>query len=141
MNLSGSCCCGAVTYACSSAPLFTGNCHCRDCQKTSGSAYAPTFFVPEEAITIRGEVKWYERLGDSGKPISRGFCPHCGSQLFGKPSVMPGVLAVRAGTLDDPEQFKPQINIYTRSAPSWDFMDPALPKFPAAPPMKPASKA
>jgi hypothetical protein len=140
MSLSGSCCCGAVTYVCSSPPVFTGNCHCRDCQKASGSAYAPIFFVPEGAITIRGEVKWYASTGDSGKPISRGFCPNCGSRLFGKPTVAAGLVGIAAGTLDDPEQYKPQINIYTSRAPSWDLLDSALPNFPKAPPMKESPK-
>jgi hypothetical protein len=92
--------------------------------------------VAEDTLTIRGEVKWYERLGDSGKPISRGFCLACGSQLFHKPSVAPGIIGVHAGTLDDPEQYKPQINIYTSRAAWWDWMDPALPSFPKAPPPK-----
>jgi hypothetical protein len=138
MNLSGSCYCGAVPYTASSAPVFTGNCHCRDCQKTSGGAYAPTFFVPENALAIHGEVKWHESRGDSGKPIRRGFCPVCGSQLFGKPSVIEGLIGVRAGTLDDPGQYKPQVNIYTSRAPAWDLLDAALPNFPQAPPMKQA---
>jgi hypothetical protein len=135
MNLSGSCSCGAVTYTCSNPPVMSGNCHCQSCKKASGSGYAPIFFVPENTIDICGEVKWYERTGDSGKPINRGFCPNCGSQLFGKPGVMPGLISVRAGSLDDPSQFKPQADIWTSEAPAWDVMDPALPKVPQMPPM------
>jgi hypothetical protein len=138
--MSGSCSCGAVTYTCTGAPVLAGNCHCRDCQKASGGAYNPTFFMSETAIAIRGEVKWYESRGDSGKPVYRGFCPQCGSRLFGKSSVMPGLIGVTAGTLDDPEQFKPQVNIYTSRARSWDFMDPALPQFPELPPQGAAPK-
>jgi len=140
MNLSGSCSCGAVTYTCSSPPVMSGNCHCRECRKASGSGYAPTFFVPENTITIRGEVKWYERKGDSGQPVKRGFCPQCGSQMFGRPGIMQQMVAVRAGSLDDPTQYRPQVDIYTGDAPAWDCMDPALPKFPKAPPMESAPK-
>lgn len=134
MNLSGSCLCGSVTYACSSNPVFAGNCHCLDCKKASGSGYAPTFFVPENAISITGEVKYYERVGNSGHLARRGFCPNCGSQLFGKPDAMPGFIAVRAGSLNDPSQYKPQVDIFTSRAPAWDTMDSALPKFPEMPP-------
>jgi len=135
MNLTGSCGCGAVTYSCSVPPRIAFNCHCRSCRKDTGSAYGSYFGVAHDTITIEGEVTWYERLGDSGKPVSRSFCPQCGSRLFTKLSVMPGLIGVSAGTLDDPDQFKPQFNIYTSRAPSWDFMDPALPKFPQRPPM------
>lgn len=134
MKLTGSCLCGAVTYACAADPVFAGNCHCRDCKKASGSGYAPTFFVPEGAITINGEVKYHEGMGDSGHLVRRGFCPNCGSQMFGKPAAMPGLIAVRAGSLDEPSQYKPQVDIFSSRAPAWDAMDPALPKFPGMPP-------
>ncbi len=134
MSLSGSCSCGSITYTCSSPAVMAGNCHCVDCRKASGSGYAPTLFVPENAISIKGEVKYYERSGDSGHAVTRGFCPHCGSQLFGKVEAMPGLIAIRAGSLDDPSQYKPQLDLYTSRAPAWDSMDPALPKFAEAPP-------
>jgi hypothetical protein len=113
---------------------MSGNCHCRTCQKASGSGNAPTFFVPENAISIHGEVKWYERTGDSGKWVRRGFCPHCGSQMFSKSELMSALIGVRAGTLDDPANYKPQVNVYASQAPAWDCMDPALPKFAQLPP-------
>ena len=134
MSLSGSCLCGSVTYICSSDPVFAGNCHCLDCKKASGSGYAPTFFVPENAIAITGKVKYYERRGDSGQLARRGFCPDCGSQLFGKPEAMPGLIAVRAGSLNDPTQYKPQADIFVSRAPAWNCMDSALPKFLEMPP-------
>ena len=93
MSLSGSCLCGSVSYICTSDPAISGNCHCLDCKKASGSGYAATFFVPEEAISITGEVKYYERMASNGKLARRGFCPHCGSQLFGRPEAMPGLFA------------------------------------------------
>jgi hypothetical protein len=135
MNLSGSCLCGAVTYTCTSNPVLSGNCHCLDCKKASGSGYAPTLFVSENAISIAGEVKYYERIGNSGKQARRGFCPHCGSQLFGKTETMPGLLAIRAGSLTDLSQYKPQADIFTSRAPAWDCMDISLPKFAEMPPV------
>lgn len=134
MNLTGQCLCGAVKYQCSAEPVISGNCHCKDCQRASGSAYAPTFFVPENAISIQGEVKYFESAGGSGKKAKRGFCPQCGSQLFGKPESLPGLIAVRAGTLDDASQYQPKVDIFVSSAAPWDFIPPSATTFPEMPP-------
>ncbi len=131
--LTGGCLCGAVRFETSAAPIFSGNCHCRDCQRSSGSAFTPAIFVPEENVAIQGAVKYFESKADSGNTISRGFCPQCGSQLFAKLQALPNALGLRAGTLDAPENFDPKANIFTASAPHWDHMDPALPKFPKGP--------
>ena len=133
MQLSGGCLCGSVRYECSTQPVIEGNCHCRDCQKSSGSAFAPTFFVPENSISIKGEVKYFISKGGSGSDVSRGFCPNCGSQLFGRGAI-PGLFAVRAGTLDKPSSFHPKVDIFTSQAAPWDFMDPSSTKFGEAPP-------
>lgn len=131
--LSGGCQCGAVRYECSSQPLFTGNCHCRDCQKATGGAYVPAFAVPVSAVKISGEVKYYESRSDSGNTFSRGFCPTCGARVFGKTSGFPQFILITAGSLDDPSRFTPSMDFFTSSAQPWDHMDPALPKFPKQP--------
>ena len=132
-SLTGSCQCGAVRYECSSEPVFTGNCHCRDCQKSTGGAYVPVLAVPADSLKITGEVKYYDSRADSGHTLSRGFCPNCGARLFGKSSGMPAIIAITAGSLDDPSRFKPAIDFYTSSAQPWDHMNPQLPKFPKQP--------
>lgn len=124
----GSCLCGAVRYECSAEPIVMGNCHCRDCQKATGTAFAAAILVPRQAVTIAGEVKYYDVKGDSGGIVSRGFCPICGSRLFGKPSI-PELMGIMAGSLDDPSEFQPGMDFYTASAQPWDYMNPDLPKF------------
>ncbi|CAG1023108.1 S-(hydroxymethyl)glutathione synthase [Patescibacteria group bacterium] len=131
---SGGCLCGAVRYECSAEPVFSANCHCRDCQKLSGGAYIATFFVTENSVTITGEVQYFDKLGDSGHWVKRGFCPNCGSQVFGKPEVVTAMLGIRAGSLDNPALYQPQMDIYAASAQPWDFMNPDLPKFSQLPP-------
>jgi len=133
--LTGGCMCGAVRYECSAEPVMTANCHCRDCQRATGSAYASVFLVPRNAVKITGEVKYYDVKGDSGNILSRGFCPTCGSRLFGKPAVVPDLMSIMLGSLDDPSSHKPAMDIYTASAQPWDYMNPELPKFPKLPPM------
>lgn len=130
----GGCLCGAVCYECSAEPVWSGNCHCRDCQRISGGGYVSTFFVPENSVAITGEVKYFDKNGDSGHRVRRGFCPTCRSQVFGKPEIVAGVLGIRAGSLDNPELYHPTMDIYTASAQPWDFMSPDLPKFPQLPP-------
>jgi hypothetical protein len=131
--LTGGCQCGAVRYECSAEPLFTGNCHCRDCQKSTGGPYVPAFAVPAQAVKIAGQVKYYESRADSGNIFNRGFCPTCGSRLFGKAAALPQFLLVTAGSLDDPSRFKPSMDFFTASAQPWDHMNPELPKFPRQP--------
>lgn len=127
--LTGGCLCGAVRFETSAEPIMSGNCHCRDCQRSSGSAFTPAIFVPKDSVSIQGTVKYFDSKADSGYIISRGFCPICGSQMFAKLERAQHVLGLRAGTLDAPEHFQPKVDIYTAGAPHWDVMNPALPKF------------
>lgn len=133
-TISGSCLCGAVRYRCAAPAVLSGNCHCRDCQRSSGSAYAPTFFVPQQALEISGEVRYYGSPGSSGRIVRRGFCPSCGSQLFGIAEAMPGLVGVRAGTLDDASQYVPHVDIFVGQAAPWDHLPEGAVRFDAAPP-------
>jgi hypothetical protein len=133
-TFTGRCLCGAIHYGCSSKPVFTANCHCRDCQRITGSGFSPIFFVSTASVVIKGDVKYYHARTENGEVVSRGFCLKCGSQLFGKVALNPDLIAIRAGTLDNPDLFHPHMNIYTASAQHWDYMDPALPNFPQMPP-------
>jgi len=132
-TLTGGCQCGAVRYECAAEPLFSGNCHCRDCQKATGGAYVPAIAVPVQAVKITGEVKYYECRADSGHTFSRGFCPTCGGRVFGNTSGYPQFILITAGSLDDPSRFNPSMDFFTSSAQPWDRMDPELPKFPKQP--------
>jgi hypothetical protein len=132
-TMSGSCLCGALRFEARGAPLFQGFCQCLDCRKATSGHYA-AIGMPTAAVTITGESRRYGKRGDSGHVIYRNFCPTCGSTVFDQGDGMPGVTVINAALLDDPEAFKPQSVIYTRSALSWDRIDPSLPKFSAMPP-------
>lgn len=67
----GGCLCRAIRYECTSYPVFAGNCHCRDCQRAIGSAFAAALLVPHDAITITGDLKYYDVQGDSRSIVSR----------------------------------------------------------------------
>jgi hypothetical protein len=70
-NFTGGCLCGAIRYECSADPVFAGNCHCRDCQKASGSPFASGMGVPATAVKITGNVKYHDSQADSGRTFTR----------------------------------------------------------------------
>ena len=125
---SGQCLCGEIKYSANAEPAFMGNCHCKDCQRTSGSAYIPGMIFPEQEVTISGEVKYFHSEADSGNKHSRGFCPNCGSQLFGKFSNIPGMLGIKAGTLNETSNYVPKLDFHVTSATHWNLMNPDIPK-------------
>lgn len=124
----GGCACGAIRYACNAEPIAMLNCHCKDCQRSSGAPYASGFIVPVDAMEIRGETASFAVRAGSGALTTRRFCPACGSPLFASGEGAPELMSVRFSTLDDGEQFLPQLDIWTSSAQQWACMDPALPK-------------
>jgi hypothetical protein len=101
-KLSGGCACGAIHYDCNADPVIMFNCHCRDCQRASGSAYAAIVVVPKAAVQMRGEPRYHKIVGGAGKAMERGFCPTCGSHVTNKLERLPNILALQAGSLDDP---------------------------------------
>ena len=133
MAMTGGCLCGAVRYEANAAPLFGGNCYCTDCRKTT-SSHSAVVALPEAGVTFTGETRGYTKMGDSGKPVTRVFCPICGTALFSRGENNAGVIMLKAGTLDDVESFKPMASIYASRAPSWDRPPADVPAFPEMPP-------
>jgi hypothetical protein len=105
------------------------NCHCRDCQRASGSAYAAILVVPAENLRLSGELRYHAVTSERDTRTERGFCPTCGSPVAGKLGARPDLMLLQAASLDDPSLFSPQMNIWTRSASPWDHLDPKLPSF------------
>ncbi|MGD2074472.1 MAG: GFA family protein [Gammaproteobacteria bacterium] len=124
---SGGCACGAVRYQANSPPSFSFHCQCRQCQRASGAGHASLFVVPADAVSLTGELKFYDQIADDGSTVSRGFCPVCGSPVVGKTSGHPDILLFTAASLDDPALFKPEKVVWSASGQPWDFIDPDLP--------------
>ena len=74
----GGCACGAIRYECSAEPMLSLNCHCRDCQRFTGSAYTATLIIPKAALTVTGLAKHYDVPTHSGGTARRFFCGDCG---------------------------------------------------------------
>jgi hypothetical protein len=98
MEIKGGCLCGAVRYTAEADPTSATVCHCRDCQKFTGSAFAALVRVPKEALTIEGTLKTFSSIGGSGNPILRHFCPDCGSSIAEEPGTRPGMIILNVGT-------------------------------------------
>jgi hypothetical protein len=133
-TLTGGCLCGAVRYKVTADMIFSGKCYCEDCRKTSSSGHGSVYAVPEQSVSITGKLTEYKKKGGSGQPITRRFCPVCGSRISATAEVMPGVMLITASTLDDPSQFTSQMSIYTSRAPAWDRPPADSPMFPEMPP-------
>lgn len=140
-NYTGGCACGAIRYEIAAEPVMTFHCLCRNCKKATGTGHASVMAFPRAAATVIGQPKFYESPADSGNLARRGFCPNCGSLVLGGTSGVPEMLAVFAGSLDDPGRFVPQTVIYHSRAQTWDTVDPALPRFAHMPPPPAAAGA
>jgi hypothetical protein len=129
LNLDGRCACGAIRYSCRTEPILADKCHCRDCQRATGSAYAPLIWVYEADLTVSGApLRYHTVTVASGRELRRGFCADCGSPLLVKPSV-PGIAFIVASSLDDPSVFAPSFEMWTSHAQPWDALDPNLRHF------------
>jgi hypothetical protein len=132
-EVKGRCRCGGVSYASTAEPVFVGICHCTNCQKSTGSAYATVLAVPTDSLTISGTTQRFDDMADSGKGVHRDFCPKCGSTVTQTADVMAGLTMVPVGTLDDAAAFKPAMQIYCDSAMPWAPLAGDIARFPKMP--------
>jgi hypothetical protein len=121
MDMQGGCLCGAVRYKYSGEVLRTAICHCRDCQRASGSAFHVGVLVASEGfIVTRGELRTHRAIGDSGRWIDRSFCPICGSGILHTLELRsPDVMVIKVGSLDEPSVVTPEYEIFVRSKLPW----------------------
>jgi hypothetical protein len=100
-EITGGCLCGAVRYTAESDSLAATVCHCRDCQKFTGTAFATLLMVPKTGFVVTGPVKTHTGIGGSGLPVLRHFCSECGSSIAEEPGTRPGMAILFTGTFDD----------------------------------------
>lgn len=117
--LTGRCLCGEVQYQSAGPMLFSVVCHCRDCQRASGSSGVPVMGVPKASFTFSGPVKQSRTTGGSGHPAIRNFCSECGSLLFGTPESEPALVTIYVGGLDDQTAFCPRDALFVGQRPPW----------------------
>jgi hypothetical protein len=130
--LEGGCSCGAVRYRLGATPLIVHACHCRECQRLTGSAFVINLWIERTHVDVtRGTPVSIRLKGASGKPHDVFHCADCATQLWSRYHVAGTALFVRGGTLDDPSAVRPDVHIYTRTKVPWLELPAGVPAFKA----------
>lgn len=126
-HLSGSCLCGKVAVQVADKFGFVGYCHCEQCRKWSGSAFATGALVDADDLRVTsGEelVSWYRQSGET----ELAFCSNCGASLFSK-KPQAGKFILRLGILDDAPTQQPNVHIFAASKAPWFEITDQLARF------------
>ena len=130
----GGCQCGAVRYRLKAAPLGVYACHCKDCQRSSGTTHSLSMVIrAEDAELVAGELAGVDKVADSGRTVRLLGCANCGTNIWNEPLSAPHLRILKPGTLDDMSWARPIGNIWTDRAQPWVEIDPAFPSFPGQP--------
>lgn len=129
-DLTGQCFCGKIRYRLKDAPMFTHCCHCRDCQRQTGSAFVVNGLIETDRIEmLSGEPVPVRMPTESGRPHDIYRCPDCQSALWSDYGGRPYLRFVRIGTLNDPDAVTPDVHIFTRSKLDWVRLPDDVPAF------------
>lgn len=133
-TLTGGCSCGEIRYQLTNRPLVVHACHCRDCQRITGSAFVINLWIERQYVEASGtKPESYLTAGGSGKEHEAFFCGKCGTYIWSRYNIAPGdALFVRAGTLDNPKAVKPDIHLFTRHKLPWLTLPEGVPAFRSA---------
>jgi hypothetical protein len=118
---SGGCLCGAVRYQVQWPPEALVVCHCKDCQKQSGSALSVVGVSARDGIEVSGALETFSHPGSSGQTVDRRFCGRCGSPILTDTEAArkDGIVFFKAGTLDRTDDLVPVMHYWTSSAQHW----------------------
>lgn len=131
----GGCLCATVRYRIDAEPLTLYACHCTDCQRRTGSAFALSLMVRRDALGLEaGTTAPYAATLADGRTKQGRMCGACGTRLWGEPIGAPHVVVVQPGTLDDTSWLRPVAHIWTRSAQPWIVFPPDATRFERQPP-------
>jgi hypothetical protein len=127
--LQGGCTCGAVRYRMTSKPMFVHCCHCRWCQRETGSAFVLNAMIESDRVVLlHGQPEVVNTPSNSGKGQKIVRCPSCRIALWSNyAGAGDAVRFVRVGTLDEPDLLPPDIHIFTASKQRWIVLPPGTP--------------
>ena len=130
LPLTGGCLCGAVRFEVDEVPLFASYCHCRRCQRRTGTAVAASArIVPGSLRILSGEDAL--RAYEPPDGFAKVFCSLCGGHLWSRSQTHPEVMSVRLGAFDDDPGIRPSHRQYVAYAASWEpIPDDGLPRYP-----------
>jgi|SRR6478672_4828682 len=131
-TLEGRCGCGAVRYRLTDEPIFVNNCHCRLCQRQTGTGSAVNAFIEMDRLEhLSGELAEYGFETGSGATQIVVRCANCGTPLWSHYRLGRKAAAVRVGTLDDPSSVRPDAAVYVTARPAWAPLPDGVPRFEA----------
>ncbi|WP_131814301.1 GFA family protein [Shimia aestuarii] len=122
-RITGQCKCGGVRYEGTRADAPAFRCYCRDCQQLTGTGHSEMVPLVRDTFSVTGDMREFEMQGGSGGATWSGFCPDCGSPILRRSARMSDRLYVHAGSLDRPEEYRPEKVIYPDAAQPWDQPD------------------
>ena len=114
-----SCACGGLQVHCSGEPGLVSLCHCRECQRRTGSTYGIAAFFTRENVTIEGAFSDWSRPSDRGFDVVHHFCPTCGGTVWWEPARLPDLVAVAVGAFADPSFPAPAQSVYIHHRHPW----------------------
>ena len=113
------CVCGAVALLLPAPSRLVVACHCIDCQRRTGAPFSVGAFYPADAVTVSGAPKAFTRDGASGGKVHSYFCPNCGSTVYWKADILPGMIGVAVGAMADPAYPAPARSVFEQSKHAW----------------------
>ncbi|WP_026283157.1 GFA family protein [Rhizobium sp. 2MFCol3.1] len=119
MKREASCSCGQLSITAEGDPVKVSVCHCRACQRRTGSAFGVAVFFDRKKVAVSGASNSYIRSGDSGRSIEFRFCPDCGSTVYWMPEFRENLLAVALGCFEEPSCLVPTQCVYEESRMRW----------------------
>jgi len=134
---SGKCLCGAVTYKVDGQPIIVAQCHCDECRRLSGTGHTIGAMFSAKVVQLSGALSEFKYLSDKDSEVTRAFCAHCGSPIYGTNSRMPDHLTFTLGTMDDATGLDIQVVIFERDKKHWDQLGPNVTSFATQPDWKP----
>ncbi len=117
----GRCLCGAVSFELSGDLIATAVCHCDHCQRQSGGAFSVNLIAHASQLMINGDLQTYDERGERGDDVyvRRRFCGACGSPIVSELAKTDGVIAIKAGVLDDRSDVKPTVEVWCVDRQPW----------------------
>ena len=129
MAYTGGCYCGEIRYEASGDSQGALQCHCRECQYiTGGYPNAIMVFSQENFRYTKGSPQEFSRT-DLERPVTRAFCPTCGTAIGTRSPARPGSMIIKVGTLDDPSVFEPKAAIFTVDMQPFHSLPEDVPSF------------
>ena len=115
-----SCRCGQLRAIASGEPVRVSVCHCRNCQKRSGSAFAVQARWPADQVAIEGRSNSHITVADSGNSATHYFCPECGSDVhYENHGKFEGLVAIPLGAFDEPYRLRPTFSVWEKRKHGW----------------------